>query len=307
MSIQIVEYRKKLNSSNAKPRVSIIVPTFKHGEEPVRTIQKIVSIMQDNDELIIVDQNVEYVDSWKLYRDDIIKKSNVRILDLAPASTPLARNVGGLAAKADILLYLDDDMDVDSAVIENHLKYFEDINIGGVAGVIDGAYSVSSRPQYVKSAKGGNMSFRKSLFLNVKGFDTNINGNFSGEETEFCERIRLMDKRIIQGLDCLAFHRGPLEGGAGNQGVLTLDWYYKTYCNHFYWMLKRKGSAKFTRLPWHVLYLIRSFLPKKSELFSMKYIDLIFQAFLEGRKRAKEADYRLLCWDEIKNNPALVP
>ena len=65
MSIQIVEYRKKLNSSNAKPRVSIIVPTFKHGEEPVRTIQKIVSIMQDNDELIIVDQNVEYVDSWK--------------------------------------------------------------------------------------------------------------------------------------------------------------------------------------------------------------------------------------------------
>ncbi len=283
-----------------KPKISIVIPTYNHSSEPVKTITRILDVMRQSDELIIVDQNSDFEIIWKNFRNEIIKDERVRIFDLKPPGTPLARTVGGIVALADIILYIDDDMDIEQSTITEHLKYYENPAVGGVAGGIDGEYSNNNKVEYTRAAKGGHMSFRKKVFEHIRGFDTNINGNFSAEETEFCERVRVAGYKIVRGLNCTAYHRAPVIGGAGNQGGLTLDWYYKTYCNHFYWMFKRKGFRKVLLLPWHLQYLIRFFRPNLNELMSKRYLYILFNSIKEGRKRAKRSSLYLKHYDEVK-------
>ncbi|AFP31115.1 glycosyltransferase family 2 protein [Marinobacter sp. BSs20148] len=303
INLKIQEVEKSSSQKSKPKRISIVIPTFNHKEEPIETISQIIKIATDLDEILIIDQNEDnYNEKWTEFLDSILKYDTVRLIKSNIPSIPLARNIGGLKSHSEIILYIDDDMDIGENIIENHLAYYKDKKVGGVAGSIDGKNKKSEKNRrYVNAAKGGHMSFKKNVFLAIKGFDILFDGNFSGEETEFCERVRNHGFKIANGIDCIAFHRAPIFGGAGNQGKLGLDWYKKTYSNHFYWIKKRKGIKKYYRLPRHLYYLARYFRPNSKSLFSIGFLKALLIATRNARKKTSNQTKNQEVWNKLSS------
>ncbi|MFB6075239.1 MAG: glucosyl-dolichyl phosphate glucuronosyltransferase [Haloarculaceae archaeon] len=149
-------------------------------------------------------------------REDVVihcNDSNVGLLE--------SRNNGARAASGDVVAFLDDDAVADERWLERLVAVYEERDVPAVGGRIVGEW-VAGRPVFlpaefyflvgvthrgfgpggdpdaageVRNTNGSNLSFRREVFLDLGGFDTDIGGrtgdsNLQGGETELCARLR---------------------------------------------------------------------------------------------------------------------
>ncbi|HEY3352837.1 MAG TPA: glycosyltransferase [Polyangia bacterium] len=244
--------------SGDRRRISVIVVTYRRDACLVHTIACVRRDLGPGDELIVVDQVPDHTAEVLAALEDAAGDPRCRVLVLDVASTTLARNVGGLRAAGEVLLYLDDDVDFAPGLLDGHRACYDDPTVAGVAGRVrvGGRMEFDPVRPYVRSGIGCHMSFRRRAFLQVGGFDTNLIGNFWLEEYEFSERVRREVGRIAVGRSCLIDHLEEPSGGQGNRRRPTLEthvqWYYFAYHNLFYWALKRPMPQLVTELPRHL-------------------------------------------------------
>lgn len=117
--------------------VSVIIPTLNRPNALFRTIETLLKMDTVPAQLVVVDQTAKAEDRQKIQR----YLKDIRVIPaeyyfLQKPSSTRARNIGIEGAKENILLFMDDDVDVNPDTLENIYRYMRDEK-NAMVGVID--------------------------------------------------------------------------------------------------------------------------------------------------------------------------
>jgi GT2 family glycosyltransferase len=210
--------------------VSIIIPTYRREEILLDTLQYLCELSPAPAEIILVDQTRIHKGHVQEKLVSLEKKRIIRWIHLSAPSIPCAMNVGLKEAKSEIVLFLDDDIIPDNGLIEAHLRaHIEGHNI--VAGQVlqpaekplpdDGKGSFffrSNLPQFVDGIMAGNFSIKRTLAIELGGFDENFVHVAYRFETEFAERMIASGERIYFEPAASIQHLKVQSGGTRSYG-----------------------------------------------------------------------------------------
>lgn len=240
---------------------SIIIPTYHRLPSLLRLLQSIHDQKEEDIEVIVVEQGGDNGTA-------ILKEAHRLHLALIyfhinRISTSRAKNAGAEEARADILIFYDDDVLLKRGAIHNIVKNFSDPTIGGVAGrVVDfgkpeepertdtgrisplnsfsDGFSSNIR-QDVDTVIGCNAAWRKSVFEKVKGFDEQFTGNAMREESDLSLRVKKLGYRIVFDPTATVIHMREPHGGA-RKADDRFYWYYHFFSNETYFFLKHRPA-----------------------------------------------------------------
>lgn len=214
----------KVKKRTTKLKLSIIIPTMNREKDLWNCVNSVIKQTVKPDELIIVDDGDLNASSYRA----ILQNNEINSIYIRKKEQGLtkSRNLGVASASGDIVLFLDDDVILDNAYIENILKVFAcDAlkKIGGVSGVIinipkptrrdefwhfmERLFCISSKengrilPSGFRSGMctvhvekkvdlltGCNMAYRKEVFSDLQ-FDEYYKGYAFGEDRDFSYRV----------------------------------------------------------------------------------------------------------------------
>ncbi len=198
------------------PRVSVVIRSYNRVAALCELIDAIARQSLQDYEIVVVEQStrVADVDAARLAAHE--RDPRVRVLRHPPLGGPRARNVGAQAARAEVLVFMDDDdLPAHDRWLAAHLANFDDPDCLAVTGAhfIDGhngppyrnmerarqqvlsfvpvlmwqrAYTRADRRCMVESVHGGNVSVRREVLERVGLWDecTSIE-----DELSFCYRL----------------------------------------------------------------------------------------------------------------------
>jgi len=150
------------------------------------------------------------------YGDDVETAHDVRVVCLEENVGLLeARNAGAKAASGNVVAFIDDDAIASEYWIERLVDVYEERDVPAVGGKMTPLW-VAGEPSFlpeefywlvgvthrgfadgpgeVRNTFGSNISFRREVFLELGGFESDIGGrtggaNLQGGETELCARL----------------------------------------------------------------------------------------------------------------------
>jgi GT2 family glycosyltransferase len=218
-------------ANNQDIKISIIIPTYNREEILPQTVDLILKSDLPNCELILIHQRPRSSGQFQKFLERT--EDRIRYFAVDWTSVTRACNFGVKQAQGEIVLMLDDDIIPYSGLAPAHLKNYQSPRIGAVAGKILIPHPVkfpehvgrigglgprhetfvSSERQYVQTGGGGNMSFRRSVFDKVGGFDTNYIQNAHRFESDFCFRLRKLGYLIVYDPEAVIKHLEFKSGG----------------------------------------------------------------------------------------------
>jgi GT2 family glycosyltransferase len=183
--------------------IDVIIPTYKRSPNVPGLVSALLPLCSSGDTITIVEQGA---------RPSSVKNNSiVKVIRLPRPNLPAARNTGIKASVADIVLFLDDDIEPLPGLVEAHRGCYSDSSIAGVAGYVNDPFfdPAQTRPssidlsngeclqnfslpasQKTVSAMGANMSFRRTALLEAGGFDEHYLHNALWEEIDCCLRLQ---------------------------------------------------------------------------------------------------------------------
>ncbi len=221
--------------------ISIVIPTFGRGNDAM-VLARACLRESSNTEVIIVEQGIKKIGT--------AHSKKIRVFHQENPNLPAARNRGVRAARAPLILFLDDDVTITKGAIEAHIQaYHKDTHVGGVAGralneddPTDMAISpvgqtnraatvfhqnfFSTAQQYVQFVYGCNMSFKKSALEKVGYFDEKFPPLF--EEIDLSMRVSKYFLLLFEP-KAMVFHHKKRSGGTRNISDQIYPMYYRAY------------------------------------------------------------------------------
>jgi peptidoglycan/xylan/chitin deacetylase (PgdA/CDA1 family)/GT2 family glycosyltransferase len=198
-------------------RFSIVIPTHQRREIVARNVAALAKQGRDDFDVIVVvdgstDGTAEALQALRV-------PFQLTVLEQPTAGAAAARNAGAAAAKGEVLLFLDDDMEADPALLAEHdrsLREGADLVLGDLplhpdsppnvlsAGV--GSWARSRRDRLaadpgevpLEDLLTGQMSIARETFERLGGFDTDFtrDGLFGGEDIDFGYRVLSAGYRV---------------------------------------------------------------------------------------------------------------
>jgi glycosyltransferase involved in cell wall biosynthesis len=211
-------------------KISVVISTYseKRCELVLECINSIKNqTMEPNEIIMVLDNDKDLVN---FYKDRI---SGVTIINSGGFGLSKARNEGLLYSSSEIVVFLDDDIICEKDTLEKHFLNYHDSNVVGVGGAVLALWeafrpiwfpeeldwivgcSYKGMPKNNSSIRnpiGANMSFLRSVFLDVGLFEEKIGriGNIliGSEEMELSIRIKkkLPNMKIIYDPECIVHH-----------------------------------------------------------------------------------------------------
>lgn len=264
----------------AEPALSVVIPTLGRPDVLSGTLDDLAGQNLERWECIVVAQDsasAESASSHRLAEEGVL---SVEKLDATNASA--ARNLGLVSARADVVLFLDDDVRVDdSNFFSAHLENYTEPDVPGVVGQVlppsgeerNSRHPRSRRarvgwlyfpfnyswPGRLDSALTGNLSVRRGWALEVGGMDEQYEKGAHREDSDFCLRLTSRYGPLVFDPSASLIHLGEEDGGCRswgmNRGVhpvhhVTGEWYF---------ILKNlaAGRIRLRDLPDHLFCLVR--------------------------------------------------
>lgn len=268
-----------MTTSAAWPLISVVIPTY--GREGVLcdTLKSVLEQTYENYEVIVVDQTQRHEPATQAFLEQLVAEQKIQLYTVAWASLPAARNYAIERANGSIFLFLDDDVELPAGFLEAHAQGYEGRSeVGAVAGRVFDRMKLSEakdlaiemlppeamdpgiawyhidlvhtvKPQRVLTARGCNMSFRRSVFEQYGlRFDERFRGSAVREESDFCLRVRKTGMIIWYEPAAHLVHLGEETGGCHDISTRSLEYQMTFYHNHFLMALKNLTPGQLLRM-----------------------------------------------------------
>ncbi|WP_263971729.1 hormogonium polysaccharide biosynthesis glycosyltransferase HpsO [Leptolyngbya ohadii] len=251
------------------PFISVIIPTYEREAILCESIASVLEQDYPHFEILVVDQTRQHHLDTEAYLQEMDAIGKIRWLRVCWASLPGARNYGVRQSNGEIILFLDDDVQLPPGFLAAHARNYDRPEVGAVAGRIFDRMKLADaqpgltiedlppeamdpgiawyhldlvhtiKPQQVLTARGCNMSFRKTLFTQHGiWFDERFRGSAVREESDFCLHIRRTGLIIWYDPDAHLVHLGEENGGCHDISTRSLQYQVSFYHNHFLMLLK---------------------------------------------------------------------
>lgn len=238
-------------------KISVLVATYNREEPLIKTLTQLERQTVKDFEVIIVDQTKNHSDTFLRSLKGFLKDRRFRYFSLDEPYFTRAKNFGVLKAHAEIILNIDDDLIFDENLLQHHLDRYANPDILAVGGVIKDCRTgseITGSPEAkfnflgdfnwvrakdvvpVRVIGGGNMSFRKSAWEKIGGFDEKFFGNAVYEDVDFSFRLSKFSGKVIFDPSIFVWHLKAV-GGLRSFGG-KLDWFYQLFANYLYFNLK---------------------------------------------------------------------
>lgn len=178
-----------------KPAISVIIGTLGRPQVVSRLLDDLLKYSKKIPiEVLVFDQSVNK--DYRILSSGFPKRVNFYLFHLHKPNTCRYLNLGWQKSKADIVLYLDDDVRLTKMTLTTHINSYSDKRTKGVAGrVINVGERVSESKEigiinwkgavfnknfssinetFVDFPYGCNMSFRKTALQEIGGFDEKL-------------------------------------------------------------------------------------------------------------------------------------
>ncbi len=212
-------------------KVSVIIATytpnmFKHFKECVESIQN--QSYKDIEIICIVDGNEKYFERIRAEFPDITIHLNEKNYGLL-----VSRNKGVELSSGHVIAFIDDDAVADKNWIEELVKMYKAGAIAAGGKLLP--LWLTKKPSWlpeefywmigathlgfpetvteVRNTFGSNLSFRRDIFLELGGFNTEMGGikgsrMLQSGETELCERMRkAYGKGVMYNPNAIVYHK----------------------------------------------------------------------------------------------------
>jgi GT2 family glycosyltransferase len=255
---------------DSPPFVSVVVPTIGRDKLLIKTVEGLLASDYPDFEIVVVDQTPK--PTGEVGRFMARHKERVRYIRKERPGLPGARNVGVLAARGQVILFVDDDVIPERRLISAHARAYRDkgdTKIGGVAGRVlgpDGApENIERNPARIAKiglaglcifdhfdsdvrteahhVRGCNMSFLRRVILEAGGFDVRFGGSAHLEETDLALRVRKRGYRLLFMPDAALVHL--LEPAGGCRPRDAREWFFWYGHNVCLFYLKNFPKAAF--------------------------------------------------------------
>jgi GT2 family glycosyltransferase/peptidoglycan/xylan/chitin deacetylase (PgdA/CDA1 family) len=192
------------------PRFSVVIPTYRRRERVVRNVTALADQTWTDFEAIVVDDGSD--DGSAAALRELETPFPLAVIEQENQGAAQARNVGARAARGEILVFLDDDMEAHPALLAEHERSHRagaDLVVGDMPlhpdsppsllswGVGFWAQGRRERLTAPGAEPGlddlltGQMSISRESFDRLGGFDTSFTreGLFGGEDIDFGYRV----------------------------------------------------------------------------------------------------------------------
>jgi glycosyltransferase involved in cell wall biosynthesis len=197
-------------TSSHRPRFSVVIPTRGRRETVARNVDALTrQTLRDFEAIVVVDGDT---DGTGMALRELRTGFDLKVIEQENRGAAEARNAGAAASRGKVLLFLDDDMEADPAMLSEHDRS----HVGGADLVIgDMPLHPNSPPGLLSSGVGlwarsrrerldaagariglddiltGQLSISRAGFDAVGGFDTSFTreGLFGGEDIDFGYRV----------------------------------------------------------------------------------------------------------------------
>lgn len=240
------------------PLVSIIIPTFNRASFLQATVNQLVRQSFDRFELLIVDQSDPSDATSNAHYVQTCGDPRIHYLHTKIRGPSNARNEGLARARAEIVLFLDDDVILlADRFIDAHYGVYVNRAVGGVVGRhVERTLRMNARhtachisaggrtvfnlfgtvPVPVGSCKGSNMSFRMKAVAQIGGFDRYL--NFL-DESDFSTRISAAGWLLMFEPSAEIVHLSAPIGGVREKSALETE-ARRFQCTAYY-IIKNRG------------------------------------------------------------------
>ena len=191
-------------------RFTVVIPTHERRDTVVRTVEALARQASGDFEVVVVVDGSS--DGSAAALRALRTPFPLRVLEQSNRGAGAARNAGAAVAGGELLLFLDDDMEADPRLLEEHdrsQREGADLVIGDIplhpssprnvlsSGVASWARAraerLAAKPADVPLADllTGQMSIGRELFERLGGFDASFtkDGSFGGEDIDFGYRV----------------------------------------------------------------------------------------------------------------------
>lgn len=198
-------------------RFSVIIPTFQRREVVVRMVRALArQTRRDFEVIVVVDGST---DGTAAALRQLSAAFPLTVLDHRNLGAATARNAGAAAARGELLLFLDDDMEADPTMLAEHDRAHQegaDVVLGDLPVHPDSPMTVltpgvgrwterrrqlltTDREVPLSELLTGQMSIAREAFERLGGFDVSFTrgGTFGGEDVDFGYRARRAGLRIV--------------------------------------------------------------------------------------------------------------
>jgi len=259
-------------------KVSVVIPTYRREALLCRTLADVLALDWPDYEVIVVDQTDRHTPDTEAYLAGV--RDRIVYLHHTPPSVVAAVNRGVTVARGEIVLSLDDDIRLPGRdLIAAHVDNYRDASIGGVAGRVLDAERPTEEPfdprsgdpvwgffhsgwthgtrAEVTTAPGANVSFRRSVLLEIGGLDERFAGNAFRWENDLCLRVRAAGYRVVYDPRPVVHHFYGSPGGNENHNLVgraagSHRWYRDFFHNHVYVALKHMPRSTWAPLAWRL-------------------------------------------------------
>lgn len=223
--------------------LTLAIPTLGREDVLLNTIAMFLEQVPAPNEIIVVDQTKDHESATESQLRNWDHLGTIRWIRKTVASQPAALNEALKLATQPIVLFIDDDIRIEQGFIAAHLNAYKNSYIYAVAGQvlqprqepIENAEKVtyprkgilkdvgfpfhSSSACFIENGMSGNLSVRRSVALQIGGFDENFLPPVSYRfDNEFCKRLIQAGGKIWFEPKARIYHLAAPRGGTRSMG-----------------------------------------------------------------------------------------
>lgn len=242
--------------------ISVAIPTYRREQVLLDTLNYLLTLDAGPAEILVIDQTERHEESTRQRLNELHDSGRIHWLKLETPSIPQAMNRGLLAARQDVVLFLDDDIHPEPELLAAHHAAHEQNNDVLVAGRVIQPWEegrdfsaaeafcfAGLKPAWIDEFMGGNFSVRRDTALSLGGFDENFVRVAYRFEAEFAHRWRSAGRRIYFEPAACLHHLKDSGGGTRTYGEHLTTWRPDHAVGAYYFCLRTGAVGEFLKRP----------------------------------------------------------